>query len=74
MASYKPASFLLAALLLTGTTALYAAESLRIYRYTDNKGQTGFNSSIPAEFVKNGYAILNDKGQVLEEFPPILLA
>lgn len=71
MGHHKPAS-LLAALLLMGTATLYAAESLRIYRYTDDKGRTAFNSYIPAEFVKNGYAILNDKGRVLEEFPPIL--
>jgi hypothetical protein len=71
MEFHKPARFL-AALLLIGITALCAAQSLRIYRYTDDKGQTAFNSYIPAEFVKNGYAILNDRGQVLEEFPPIL--
>jgi hypothetical protein len=71
MEYHKPASFL-AALLLIGTTTLYAAESGRIYRYTDDKGQTAFNSYIPAEFVKNGYAILNHRGRVLEEFPPVL--
>src|SRR5688572_5082071 len=71
MESHKLAKFL-AALLLIGTTTLCAAQSIRIYRYTDDKGQTAFNSYIPAEFVKNGYAILNDKGRVLEEFPPIL--
>lgn len=71
MGHHKFAS-LLTALLLMGTAASYAAESLRIYRYTDDKGQTAYNSYIPAEFVKNGYAILNDRGRVLEEFPPIL--
>jgi hypothetical protein len=71
MEFHKPANFL-AALLLLGTATFCAAQSLRIYRYTDDKGQTAFNSYIPAEFVKNGYAILNDRGRVLEEFPPIL--
>ena len=71
MESHKLANFL-AAVLLIGTATLCAAQSLRIYRYTDDKGQTAFNSYIPAEFVKNGYAILNERGRVLEEFPPIL--
>jgi hypothetical protein len=69
---YHKAANLLALLLLLGTGALHAAESGRIYRYIDDKGHTAFNSFIPAEFVKNGYAILNHKGQLLEEFPPQL--
>ena len=69
---YHKAANLLALLLLLGTGALHAAESGRIYRYIDDKGQTAFNSYIPAEFVKNGYAILNHKGELLEEFPPQL--
>lgn len=69
---YRKSANLLVLLLLLGTGALQAAESGRIYRYVDNNGKTAFNSYIPADFVKNGYAILNHKGQLLEEFPPQL--
>ncbi|MES2624077.1 MAG: hypothetical protein V4628_02245 [Pseudomonadota bacterium] len=56
-------------ILLLATNELYA-DSLRIYRYVDNNGQTAFNSSIPADSAKNGYTILNTKGDVLEVVPP----
>ena len=60
---------LLVLLLLLGAGTLDAAESARIYRYVDNNGQTSFNSFVPPEFAKNGYAILDQKGRVLQEIP-----
>jgi chromosome segregation ATPase len=63
----KHTSFVL--LLLLGAGALNAAESARIYRYRDNDGHTAFNSFVPPEFAKNGYAILDQTGRVLQEIP-----
>ena len=62
---------LLVLLLALGAGGLGAAEA-RIYRYLDNNGKTAFNSFIPPEFAKNGYSILNQKGQVLETVAPTL--
>lgn len=46
-----------------------SAEAANIYRYKDDNGRTVFNSSVPPEFVKNGYDILNERGQVIETVP-----
>src|SRR5688500_5203961 len=63
---------LLALMLVLGTCSLNAAEATRIYRYYDNDGKLVYNSFIPAEFVRNGYTILNQKGSVLDEIPRTL--
>ena len=63
---------LLLLLLLLGTSGLDAAESVRIYRYIDNDGQVVFNSFIPADTLKNGYTVLDDKGRILEVIPRTL--
>ncbi|GGX58313.1 hypothetical protein [Saccharospirillum salsuginis] len=49
-----------------------AAEAQQFFRYKDENGQIVINSSIPPEFVKNGYEILNEKGVVLREVAPQL--
>jgi hypothetical protein len=41
-----------------------------IYKYTDSNGRTVFNSMIPAEYARNGYEILNERGQVIQVVPP----
>ncbi len=66
---YRNPARLLALLVLFGASALNAAESLRIYRYTDNNGLVSFNSSVPPQFAKNGYTILDTKGKVLQVVP-----
>lgn len=43
------------------------AASATIYKYVDKDGRTVISGSIPAEYVKNGYTILNEKGQVVQE-------
>lgn len=45
------------------------AEAANIYKYVDANGRTVFNSSVPTEYVKNGYTVLNEKGQVIEVVP-----
>jgi hypothetical protein len=46
------------------------AEAANIYRYVDASGRTVFNSMIPPEYVRNGYTVLNEQGQVVEVVPP----
>ena len=37
-----------------------------IYRYYDNQGNLFHGSQVSPEFVKNGYEVLNEKGQVIQ--------
>lgn len=60
----------LAALLVVLATYSLPAEAANIYRYIDRNGQTVFESRIPPEYAKNGYTILNDRGQVIQVVPP----
>lgn len=62
----------LIALLLTLSLIPLAADARQFFRYKDADGQTVINSSIPPEFVKNGYEIIDDKGVVLREVAPQL--
>lgn len=49
-----------------------SASAANIYKYLDERGRTVFNSSIPPEYVKNGYTIMNERGQVIEVVPRAL--
>lgn len=62
----------LIALLLTLSLIPLAAEARQFFRYEDANGQTVINSSIPPEFVKKGYEIIDDKGVVLRVVAPQL--
>jgi chromosome segregation ATPase len=62
----------LIALLLTFSLLPLAAEARQFFRYEDANGQTVINSSIPPEFVRKGYEIIDDKGVVLREVAPQL--
>jgi SMC interacting uncharacterized protein involved in chromosome segregation len=62
----------LIALLLTLSLTPLAADARQFFRYEDANGQTVINSSIPPEFVKKGYEIIDDKGVVLREVAPQL--
>lgn len=57
----------LVALLAAGLAC--SADAANIYKYRDENGRTVFNSSIPPEQVKNGYSILNERGQVIQVVP-----
>ncbi|MHA7878595.1 MAG: hypothetical protein ACX931_02305 [Saccharospirillum sp.] len=48
------------------------AQTRQFYRYKDDDGQIVINSSIPPEFVRRGYEIVDDKGVVLREVAPQL--
>lgn len=60
----------LAALLVVLAAYSQPADAANIYRYVDRNGQTVFDSRVPPEYAKNGYTILNDRGQVIEVVPP----
>lgn len=57
----------LVGLLAAGIAA--SAQAANIYKYLDENGRTVFNSSMPPEMVKNGYTIMNERGQVIEVVP-----
>lgn len=40
--------------------------AVNIYKYQDNQGNVFHGSQVPPEFVKNGYQVINEKGQVIE--------
>ncbi len=60
----------LVALLVVLATYSLPAAAANIYRYVDRNGLTVFDSRIPPEYAKNGYTILNDRGQVIQVVPP----
>lgn len=39
------------------------------YRYVDDRGRTVHGSTVPPQYVKNGYEVLNDRGQVIQVVP-----
>jgi len=58
--------FITVSLLLTSLLALQVnAQGANIYRYRDDQGNQIIGSFVPAEFVKNGYEIINERGQVI---------
>lgn len=57
----------LVALLAAGLVT--SAQAASIYKYLDENGRTVFNSSMPPDRVKDGYTIMNERGQVIEVVP-----
>ena len=52
--------------LLFSTLIATQSEAANLYKYTDDQGREIVGSRVPAEFVRNGYQILNERGQVIE--------
>ena len=52
--------------LLISALAISQANTANLYKYQDAQGREITGSRVPAEFVKNGYQILNERGQVIE--------
>ena len=52
--------------LLISALAISQANAANLYKYQDAQGREITGSRVPAEFVKNGYQILNERGQVIE--------
>jgi ABC-type proline/glycine betaine transport system substrate-binding protein len=46
-----------------------SASAANIYKYFDENGRTVYNSHMPPDLAKNGYSILNERGQVIEVVP-----
>lgn len=57
------------ALLGAGFVQLAEADT---YRYTNDRGQQVYADRVPPQFVKNGYEVLNDRGQVIQVVPRAL--
>ncbi len=53
----------------SGNTNNPATAKGTIYKYIDKDGRTVFGSSVPAEYVRNGYTIINDHGIVIQQVP-----
>jgi hypothetical protein len=62
------------ALLLGLCLTLELSHGGTLYRYLDNNGNVVLNSTIPPEFVGQGYQVLNEKGRLMETVPPALTA
>ncbi|KZY37680.1 hypothetical protein A3752_08595 [Oleiphilus sp. HI0081] len=64
------------ALLLLCSLSLVAthASAAQLYRYKDNQGTYVLNQTIPPEYVKKGYDILNRQGRVIQVVAPELTA
>jgi len=43
-----------------------------IYKYYDDEGREILGSQVPAEYVKNGYEVINERGQVIQVVPRTL--
>jgi len=53
-------------LLLISALFISQANAANLYKYKDDQGREITGSCVPAEFVKNGYQVLNERGQVIE--------
>ncbi len=64
----------LKALVLCALLAGFAHEAAaaNMYRYIDDRGNTVFGSTVPPQFVKNGYEVLNERGIVIQTVPRAL--
>lgn len=58
----------------SATLVIPVAFAANIYKYYDNQGNIVHGSQVPAEFVKNGYEVINEKGQVIQIVPRTLTA
>jgi hypothetical protein len=57
-------------LALVTATGLSAAGQQRFYRYQDDHGVTVLNNTIPPEFVRRGYEVVDAHGRVVRTVPP----
>ncbi|MFT5319934.1 MAG: hypothetical protein ACI934_000064 [Pseudohongiellaceae bacterium] len=64
--SLKMVKLKLTIALLFSTLIATQSEAANLYKYTDDQGREIVSSRVPAEFVRNGYQILNERGQVIE--------
>lgn len=65
-----PPLVLFLALALAAATGVQAAGQQRFYRYQDDQGVTVLNNTIPPEYVRRGYEVVDAHGRVVETVPP----
>lgn len=61
-------------LLALSATASLPLSAANIYKYQDNQGNVFHGTQVPPEYVKNGYEVINEKGQVIQRVPRALTA
>jgi DNA anti-recombination protein RmuC len=49
-----------------------SVQAANIYKYKDDQGNVILGSRVPAEYVKNGYQVLNERGRVIQEVARVL--
>jgi chromosome segregation ATPase len=49
-----------------------SVQAANIYKYKDDQGNEILGSRVPAEYVKNGYQVLNERGRVIQEVARVL--
>lgn len=52
--------------LLMSALVISQDDAANLYKYKDDQGREITGSRVPAEYVKNGYQVLNERGQVIE--------
>lgn len=57
------------ALVLTLALGFVHDAAANTYRYVDDRGRKVHGSTVPPQYVKNGYEVLNDRGQVIQVVP-----
>ena len=69
--AYAPSnlSVVIKALVLVLAVCAVQSAFANTYRYIDDRGRTVHASTVPPQFVKNGYEVLNDRGQVIQVVP-----
>jgi hypothetical protein len=50
----------------------HEAAAANTYRYINDRGQTVHGSTVPPEFAKNGYEVINERGIVIQVVPRAL--
>jgi hypothetical protein len=48
------------------------AAAANMYRYINDRGQKVYGSTVPPQFVKNGYEVINERGIVIQVVPRAL--
>jgi hypothetical protein len=56
------------------TGLAHEAVAANTYRYQDDNGRTIYGSTVPPQYVKNGYEVLNERGVVIQTVPRALTA
>jgi len=57
---------MIAACVLLHSVALFASDTTRVYRWTDDQGDYQYGDTVPPQYAENGHAVLNKQGVAIE--------